>query len=186
MSGWFHMGNPVPVAKLLVERVFDAQTFNLLPVLKVFAVKSIALAFQSRRDDKRVIPRYSVFLPDPQGCKINSGRGMHRQQRTEHRNQVLLRFGYTHGFSEAPESDTEEFLHDLIADNSLASIRSPANELRRLFPFGRRGVVEGIHEQICIEEKSTAHSSRPGYRGRSIEHAGAYASERRLRHRLPP
>jgi len=110
----------------LGEGILDPQVFNLPSVLEVFAVELLASAFQSRRDDQRVIPRQSVFLRDSQCFEIDRGRRMDGEHWTEHGDQVLFRLRHAHGLREPPQSHAKELLHDLVADDALTGVGSAA------------------------------------------------------------
>ena len=112
------------------KRILDPQTFNLPTMLEIFAVERFALAFESRCDDDRVVPRQAAFPCYPQSLNKERRRGVDCQQGTEYRDQILFGFGYAHGLRKAPKGNIEEFLYDLIAYDSLPTY------LPRLEPIG--------------------------------------------------
>jgi hypothetical protein len=66
-----------------------------------------------------------------------------------------------HRLGEASQCHIEEFLHHLIADDALLRRQGLADEFRG-FPGLRGGaLIEGIDEDIRIQEESIAHSIRP-------------------------
>jgi hypothetical protein len=68
--------------------------------------------------------------------------------------------------------NVEEFLHHLVANDSLSGTGGSSNKLRGTLRFGRRFDVEGIGKDVRVEEESTAHSFRPGVRGQLTARAG--------------
>jgi hypothetical protein len=100
------------------------------------------------------------------------------------RNTVLFRVGDAHGLRETAESKVEEFLHHLIADYACPGLRGTANELCSPPRLGMCLRIEGIGEDVRIEEESIVHSSRPECRDPWSAHGGDVASARPLPHHL--
>jgi len=98
-----------------------------------------------------------------------------RQQRAENRDQILCGVGHAHRLCQPPQRGIEKFLHDLVADDSFPGIDCSASPLSRFLCFGRRTAIEGVDENVGVEEESHAHSSHPGCQGLRSERAAIVA-----------
>jgi len=58
----------------------------------------------------------------------------------------VLCLRHRHGLRKSTQTQIEEFLHDLVAEDALAGSHRLPDELRRTPVLGGRTVVEGINE----------------------------------------
>src|SRR5208282_689826 len=72
-ESWELPRNIIPSGK----GVADRHASKLLPILKVFTVKNVTLAFDRRSDNQRIVPRQPELSPNPQRLSVQSRRGMH-------------------------------------------------------------------------------------------------------------
>src|SRR5690349_469461 len=112
-----------------------------------------------------------MFGRDAEGFDVDGRRGVDRQQWTKHSKQVLFGFSNRHWLREAAEGNIEELLDDLIADDSFPRVGSTPNQMHGLPRFCGCVLVEGVNENVGVEKESSAHSSRPWYRGPMSERA---------------
>jgi hypothetical protein len=103
--------------------VLDPQAFDPASILEVFAVQRFTMAFQSRRDEERVIPRQRYFAAIRKASVESAGEECICEPGSEYGDQILLSFGYAHRLSKTPPGNIEEFLNDLIAYDSLPPYR---------------------------------------------------------------
>ena len=79
---------------------------------------------------------------------------MDSEQWNEHRFEILLRLSSFHGLRKAPQSNVEELLNDLIADDTFTAGQRFANQLIGQFGLAGCTVVKGINEDIGVEEEA--------------------------------
>ena len=93
----------------------------------------------------------------------NEKRGgrVDRQQWPKYGAQVFLGGEGGHRLGESSKGYAEKFLHNLVADNSPAKLQSLADQLACAPGFFGGRQVEGINEDVGVEEELTAHSSHP-------------------------
>ena len=107
----------------LGERILDPQAFNLSSMLEVLAIKRFALTFSSAA--ATIIESYQaqpVLSRDPQCFNIKGRRRVDCQKRSEYCDQILFGFRHAHRLRKASQGNIEEFLHHLVANDSLSGI----------------------------------------------------------------
>src|ERR1700686_728788 len=80
------------------------------------------------------------------------------EERAKCCHEILLGLHQVHGLREKAKDDAEEFLHYLVANNSLVSRNGSPDQVfcESLFPGLSR--LKSIDEDVCIDEKSIVHS----------------------------
>jgi hypothetical protein len=109
--------------------------------------------------DQRVVPRQLIATVNLQSGHKQRGRGMYNQERPEDGVQVLFSLKCRHGCLELPKCEAEKLLNYLIADDTVAAVQTLADEVHCDLPFPRRAWLLRVHEDIGIDEVSSAHSS---------------------------
>src|SRR5208282_1836215 len=130
-------------------------------MLEILGKKDLTLRLDCGRDDQGVVPGEAALGVQKQCLRVESLRRMHSEQRAKDGDEVLSGVGRLHGLGEFFQCNVEEFLHDLKADDSLLRRQRLADELRGSAGFRWCALIEGVNEDICIEEKSIAHSFLP-------------------------
>lgn len=147
------------------EGVDDAQVGELLAVLEIFGVEDAAVGFEGGGDDEGVVPGEGEAAGKIEGTLVEREGGMYRKERSK-RIQLALCFGEGHPWLEAPEGDTEVFLHDLEANDTFARNEGAVYQAGSNGLFRRGGWSVLVDEDIGVKEKSIAHSSHRECKGR--------------------
>ena len=73
-----------------------------------------------------------------------------------------LGFRHGHRLGKAPKGNVEKLLCHLVADDSLPRGYRPSNQLGRPPSLRWHASVEGVNEDVRVEEEPTVHSSHSG------------------------
>jgi len=142
------------------EWVCDLEVSEALTVLEVLSVETIAPRLESTGYDQRVVPGKPALGVEMQCLRIQYLGRMDSEQRVKDRAQILISLRWLHRLGEPPQGHIEEFLDDLIADDSLLRRQRVANDLCGFSGFDGVALVEGIDKDVRVQKESIVHSIR--------------------------
>ena len=88
----------------------------------VHALAGVTLTFERRSDNQRIVPSQSKPSANPQRLSVQGWRGMHRQERTKRRRQILFGICAAHWFRKTAQRYVKELLHHLITNDAPARL----------------------------------------------------------------
>src|SRR5208337_2538505 len=100
---------------------------------------------------------------------------MDGQQRPEYLVQKLLRIRRVHWASSAPKGKVEELLHNLVADYAPVCSQGFGDQFLCALRLRRLAPIEGVNQNIAVQEVPTAHLVRPARNAGRAGHSEAAA-----------
>ena len=135
---------------------------NFLPGMKVFGVERLAASRQRRRHNQAVVKRETSLTPHGEGALVKRLAWENFTQRPERRVQKIFQFAGGELPRKFFDGRVEKFLDHLEADDSPAIFQRQFMQFPAAGFFARILVEEGVDQDVRIEKKFSAHSSRRG------------------------